>query len=61
MGLDLVHGPEMMERARALVSGEARFDGLHSPGLSLEGFERHKGLLDGYEKLHKAKAAHWGK
>jgi len=58
MGLDLVHGPETMERARALVSGEARFDGLHSPGLSLEGFERHQRLLEGYAKLHRAKAAH---
>ncbi len=58
-GLELVHGVEMMDRARALVSGEARFDGLHSPGLSLEGFERHQRLLEGYAKLHRAKAAHW--
>lgn len=58
-GLEFVHGEEVIRRAMALVSGESRFDGLHSPGLSLEGFERHRRLLEGYAKLHRAKAAHW--
>ena len=58
-GLNLIHGEPMMARARALVAGDARFDGLHSPGLGLAGFERHRRLLEGYAKLHRAKAAHW--
>ncbi|MGB7302953.1 MAG: 30S ribosomal protein S12 methylthiotransferase accessory factor YcaO [Burkholderiaceae bacterium] len=38
--------------ARALLNGENRFMGMHSPGLDLSGCEVHQALLDGYAKLH---------
>jgi ribosomal protein S12 methylthiotransferase accessory factor len=44
-----------------VISGRENFFGLHSPGLSLEGFNTHKKLLDGYKKLHLAKQNNWKK
>lgn len=37
------------------ISGKENFFGLHSPGLSLDGFTTHHKLLEGYIKLHIAK------
>jgi ribosomal protein S12 methylthiotransferase accessory factor len=37
------------------ISGKENFFGLHSPGLSLNGFTTHHKLLEGYIKLHIAK------
>ncbi len=45
----------------AVISGEENFSGLHSPGLSLDGFTMHKKLLEGYQKLHIAKQNNWKK
>ena len=42
-----------------IISKKEKFYGLHFPGLSLEGFVKHKTLLDGYAKVHKAKAAYY--
>lgn len=42
-----------------VISGKENFFGLHSPGLSLDGFTTHKKLLDGYRKLHRAKQQNW--
>lgn len=42
-----------------IIEKKVKFYGLHSPGLSLEGFKKHQSLLDGYAKVHKAKADHW--
>ena len=35
------------------------FHGLHSPGLSPDGFITHNKLLNGYAKLHKFKQSNW--
>jgi ribosomal protein S12 methylthiotransferase accessory factor len=44
-----------------VITGKENFFGLHSPGLSLDGFVTHKKLLDGYSKLHQAKLNNWKK
>ena len=53
--LSLMYGEELIKSGIALIEGQDKFYGLHSPGLSLEGFTVHKKLLEGYAKLHKAK------
>jgi len=42
-----------------IIEKRVKFYGLHSPGLSLDGFEKHHSLLEGYAKVHKAKADYW--
>ncbi len=59
--LDLMYGKERVETCSRIIKGEEVFYGLNSPGLSLEGFERHNKLLEGYKKLHKAKQQYWEK
>ncbi len=53
--LEQLFGQELIERALALLASEQRFDGLHSPGLSLQGFELHRRLLEGYDRLQRMK------
>ena len=53
--LGLMYGQAMMENCLAIVEGDVIFDGLHCPGLGLEGFKTHSKLLEGYEKLQAAK------
>lgn len=57
--LGLMYGKELSQRCLDIVEGKVIFDGLHCPGLSLEGFETHKKLLDGYKKLQAAKVSNW--
>jgi ribosomal protein S12 methylthiotransferase accessory factor len=57
--LALMYGADNLELALALTEGREHFHGLHSPGLSLEGFDTHARLLDAYRKLHKAKKVYW--
>lgn len=57
--LNLMYGQELIKSGIELIEGKDKFYGLHSPGLSLEGFTVHKKLLDGYAKLHKAKTENW--
>ncbi|HED33118.1 MAG TPA: 30s ribosomal protein S12 methylthiotransferase accessory protein YcaO [Gammaproteobacteria bacterium] len=59
--LKLMYGDESIDTGIKLLEGEMRFHGLHSPGLSLEGFDLHQKLLEGYAKLHKAKVENWEK
>jgi len=54
-------GNENIEIAKKIISGEEIFHGLHSPGLSLQGFVAHNKLLNGYAKLHKFKQSNWNK
>jgi len=54
--LELLYGAESVQECIDLIQGDTQFQGLHFPGLSLDGFEKHQALLDGYKKLHKAKA-----
>lgn len=44
---------------KEIMEKEVTFYGLHFPGLSLEGFEKHQLLLEGYAKVHKAKAKYY--
>ena len=44
-----------------VITGKENFFGLHSPGLSLDGYVTHNKLLDGYRKLHQAKLNNWKK
>jgi ribosomal protein S12 methylthiotransferase accessory factor len=53
--LGLMYGQAMMKNCLAIVEGDVIFDGLHCPGLGLEGFKTHGKLLEGYEKLQAAK------
>ena len=54
-----LYGKDTLQTAIAIVDGKQNFHGLHSPGLSLQGFNTHHALLDGYRKLQAAKRAHW--
>jgi ribosomal protein S12 methylthiotransferase accessory factor len=54
-GFALLYGQETMEKALAVVEGEAMFEGLTMPGLSLEGSIQHHRLLAAYKKVQKAK------
>ena len=53
--LNQLFGTERLALSKNIISGEVTFAGLHSPGLSLDGFELHKKLLDGYLKLQAMK------
>jgi ribosomal protein S12 methylthiotransferase accessory factor len=57
--LKLMYDAVTLSRSMDILSGKDNFSGLHSPGLSLDGFEMHKKLLDGYQKLHVAKQGNW--
>jgi ribosomal protein S12 methylthiotransferase accessory factor len=58
-GLAMMYGEDNVTLGIEIVEGRKRFNNLHSPGLSLEGFERHNMLLAGYEKLQAAKRNNW--
>ena len=58
-GLDKLYGPEYVSLCRKILDGTEVFHGLHSPGLSLDGFEEHNKLLECYKKLHHAKENNW--
>lgn len=57
--LILLFDEQTLKNGLAVVSGKENFFGLHSPGLTLEGFISHNKLLAGYEKLHIAKQNNW--
>ena len=57
----LLFAEKTLENCLDVISGKQNFFGLHSPGLSLDGFNTHKKLLEGYQKLHLAKQNNWQK
>ncbi|MCK4674938.1 MAG: YcaO-like family protein [Gammaproteobacteria bacterium] len=57
--LKLMFEEETLKNCLDVISGKENFFGLHSPGLSLEGFNTHAKLLEGYKKLHLAKQHNW--
>jgi len=57
--LKLMYSKEIVECCSNVVSAKEVFHGLHSPGLSLEGFEKHQKLLEAYAKVQKAKRSHY--
>ena len=60
-GLAKLYGKEYVSICQKVLEGSETFHGLHSPGLSLDGFDLHNELLKGYAKLHKFKLSNWGK
>ncbi|TMO44323.1 30S ribosomal protein S12 methylthiotransferase accessory factor YcaO [Pseudoalteromonas ruthenica] len=57
--LALMFGADNVELAIEIAEARIQFHGLSFPGLALEGFKKHHALLDGYRKLHRAKAQFW--
>ena len=57
--LGLMYGEDTVTTGIDIIEGNELFHGLHSPGLSLDGFETHNKLLEGYQKLHTAKQNNW--
>jgi len=57
--LKLMFDEQILSTCLDVISGKDNFSGLHSPGLSLEGFTTHHKLLEGYKKLHVAKQNNW--
>lgn len=57
----LMFDEQTLTSCHDVINGKENFFGLHSPGLSLDGFATHKKLLDGYRKLHHAKQGNWKK
>ena len=57
--LKLMFNEQTLSNAMNVISGKDNFPGLHSPGLSLDGFVAHNKLLEGYKKLHIAKQNNW--
>lgn len=53
--MDKLYGKEYVSICSKLIDGTENFHGLHSPGLTLQGFENHHELLKCYKKLHKCK------
>ncbi len=60
-GLKLMFDQQTLSNCLDVISGKENFFGLHSPGLSLDGFTTHNKLLEGYKKLHLAKQNNWKK
>ena len=56
--LVLMYTKKCMEICSDILNKKVKFYGLHSPGLSLNGFKKHQTLLNGYAKVHKAKQAY---
>ncbi len=57
--LALMYGSAMTQLCIDIVDGKEVFHSLLCPGLGLEGFNTHKKLLEGYQKLQDAKVKYW--
>jgi ribosomal protein S12 methylthiotransferase accessory factor len=53
--LEQMYSEECVATSKDIIDSKVRFYGLHSPGLGLEGFEKHQTLLAGYAKVHRLK------
>ncbi|PHR58467.1 MAG: 30s ribosomal protein S12 methylthiotransferase accessory protein YcaO [Arcobacter sp.] len=51
-----MYGEVILQLCVDIINQKEVFHGLHSPGLSLDGFVNHNKLLDAYAKLHKEKS-----
>jgi ribosomal protein S12 methylthiotransferase accessory factor len=49
-------GDAQMDAVLGSIDGSVRFYGLNPSSIELEGFDRHRRLLDSYQKLHAARA-----
>ncbi|MFK7793979.1 MAG: 30S ribosomal protein S12 methylthiotransferase accessory factor YcaO [Gammaproteobacteria bacterium] len=59
-GLALLYGQKTADNALKVVEGDVVFNGLISPGLSLNGMKQHHQLLEAYEKLKEVKTINRG-
>jgi ribosomal protein S12 methylthiotransferase accessory factor len=57
--LEMMYSSECVALSINIIERKETFYGLHSPGLSLEGFEKHKTLLEAYAKVHKSKREYY--
>ena len=57
--LTLMYSSSCVDICLELLAKKVKFYGLHFPGLNLEGFNKHQLLLEGYAKVHKAKAKYY--
>jgi ribosomal protein S12 methylthiotransferase accessory factor len=58
--LGLMYTQEVLDLCVSVINGHENFYGLHSPGLTLDGFNKHQKLLEAYAKVHKAKTNNSG-
>ncbi len=54
-GLETLFGHSRVQKCLDIIRGKIRFDGLHDATESLQGFDTHQKLLQGYLKLQQAK------
>ncbi len=57
--LEMMYSSECVCICKDIIEANVMFYGLHSPGLSLEGFRKHQTLLDEYAKIHQAKREYY--
>ncbi len=55
-----MYSSQTVRLCKEILAKKVKFYGLHFPGLSLKGFEKHQLLLEGYAKVHKAKGEYRG-
>ncbi len=54
-----MYGQDTLAQVLGSVNGEVKFHGLTPTSLQLEGLDKHQRLIDSYEKLHRARRAHF--
>lgn len=52
-----MYGNARIDAVLGSIDGKVRFFGLTPIGMNLEGLDRHRHLIDSYQKLHKARAS----
>jgi ribosomal protein S12 methylthiotransferase accessory factor len=52
-----MYGSARIDAVLGSIDGKVRFFGLTPIGMNLEGLDRHRRLIDSYQKLHKARAS----
>ncbi len=52
-----MYGEEALATVIGAVEGSVRFPGLTPTNMQLDGLEKHQRLIEGYKKLHAARAA----
>jgi len=57
--LSQMYTAECVALCTDIIEKKVKFHGLHFPGLSLDGFEKHQALLAGYAKVHRAKEIYY--
>ena len=57
-GLTRMYGVDLIEAASKSISGDIRFYGLAETGINLKGLDKHKKLVDSYNKLLKTRQQH---